>query len=86
MDRRTLLALVLMALVIVITPRLFSSKRPVVSPKDTIAAVPTPTTDTNAARPAAPAPADSARVTAAQPPAIARRDTAPRENVTLATP
>jgi hypothetical protein len=38
MDKRTLLALALMALVIVVTPRLFTSKRPPASATDSVAA------------------------------------------------
>jgi len=88
MDKRTLLALALMALVIVITPRLFSS-RPPVSTKDSTAPGPVARHDTASAASASPAttPKDTAStVAAAQPPAAARRDTATREIVTLTTP
>ena len=89
MDKRTLLALALMALVIVITPRFFSSKRPPAAATDSAAAVPSAKGDTVARATTAtptPAPADSARRLAAPPPVAARRDTTPHENVTLATP
>ena len=91
MDKRTLLALALMALVIVVTPRLFSSRRSAVSNTDTSA-----TAVAGAAGPAAgakradtvpAAPMETASKNAAiQPPPAVRRDTAPRENVTLTTP
>ena len=88
MDKRTLLALALMALVIVVTPRLFSSKRPAASAKDS-AAVPGATGDTaSRAQNSAPAaiPTDSTSKVAAMPaPPVARRDTAPREIVALTT-
>src|SRR5689334_2133378 len=95
MDKRTLLALALMALVIVLTPRLFPSRRPAVSATDSTTTAATTTTGTttgttSVAKPAAgtqAAPTDSAPSAAAvQPPAVAHRDTAPRENVTLTTP
>ena len=93
MDKRTLLALALMALVIVITPRLFSSKPPATSTKDSAVAFPGAKNDTiSRATGAAPTttPADTvARVAAAPapaPPAPGRTDTAPREIVTLPTP
>ena len=90
MDKRTLLALALMALVIVVTPRLFSSKPPAVSTKDSAAAVPGSASDTVAsAKNAAPStpPADTtSKVAVSPPPAPARRDTAPREVVALTTP
>ncbi|HEV8214686.1 MAG TPA: YidC/Oxa1 family insertase periplasmic-domain containing protein [Gemmatimonadaceae bacterium] len=90
MDKRTLLALALMALVIVITPRFFSPKRPPASATDSASAVPSAKGDTaSRATNALPATAtvDSApRPAAAPPPTSVRRDTTPRENVTLTTP
>lgn len=91
MDKRTLLALALMALVIVVTPRLFSSKRPPASPTDSATTVPGATTG---AEPTAKrldtlpaAAADTiAKSAAARPAPAARRDTAPPEHITLTTP
>jgi YidC/Oxa1 family membrane protein insertase len=67
MDRRTLLALLLTAIVIVVTPMLFQSPRQQRPPVDTIAAVPR---DTVPATSTAPAPAPTTpRRDAARPPA-----------------
>jgi YidC/Oxa1 family membrane protein insertase len=88
MDKRTLLALALMALVIVITPRLFPSRRAAPSTTDTTA-VSAPAGTTTPAKPVDAttiAPIDSTAKTAAVQPSVARRDTAPPESVTLATP
>jgi len=91
MDKRTLLALVLMALVIVITPRLFSSKRQAATATDSSSVIPGAKRDTVAVKSAVSASptitADTgSRRPAVQVPAAAPRDTAPRESVTLATP
>jgi len=89
MDKRTLLALALMALVIVVTPRLFPSKRPTVAAQDSAAVVPGVLSDSatrTAASMSAPPTVDTAKVPAIQPPSLARRDTAARETVTLTTP
>jgi YidC/Oxa1 family membrane protein insertase len=90
MDKRTLLALALMALVIVLTPRLFPSKRPTVAAQDSAAVVSGALSDsatrTAAASTSAPPTADTAKAPAAQPPSSARRDTTARETVMLTTP
>jgi len=90
MDKRTLLALALMALVIVVTPRLFTSKRPPASATDSVAATSAAKGDTTpravSAAPTAAAIESASKPLAALPTAVARRDTTPRESVTLATP
>ncbi len=90
MDKRTLLALALMALVIVVTPRLFSSRRPAASTTDSTTAVSGAATGAApAAKPAETRPAASTDSAAKHPtvqPAPARRDTAPQDTVALTTP
>ena len=95
MDKRTILALVLMALVLVVTPRLFpSARRPTAQPSDTAATAPPGTTSTTGApsaqttqavqqpNPASPAPS------VAQPAAVGPAAAAvlrPADSATLAT-
>ena len=90
MDKRTLLALALMALVIVVTPRLFPSRRPAASTPDSTAAVPSAasgtTTATKSLEPTPVRPTDTAAKNSTVQPAPSRRDTATRETVTLTTP
>ena len=90
MDKRTLLALVLMALVIVVTPRLFTSKRVAPTATDSTTTVADAKRDSvsgAAAASAAQPPAATTPTAPAIEPAPARHlDTTARETVTLTTP
>ncbi|HEV8499663.1 MAG TPA: YidC/Oxa1 family insertase periplasmic-domain containing protein [Gemmatimonadaceae bacterium] len=99
MDKRTILALVLMALVIVVTPRFFaSSRRPAAPSDDSTKAAGTPATSSSAPAPATQAPSPTVieqpiakPVSSASPASIARVvDSAivvtPREQITVVNP